>query len=192
MKQQKIILIRHAKPDFLFNSKHNYKTAKKALEAFNESNIKIVDNEKLVKINNKINSTSKIYCSHLRRSIETAKLLVSEEASLKKNKVFNEFDLYFPRFPWIKLSFNAWVVISRLIWLLGLRNDSNVETFESAKKRSKQAANILTESCTSEKEVVLIGHGLLNRFIGKTLLENSWELNEKSGRKYLDFNIYIK
>ena len=71
-----------------------------------------------------------------------------------------------------------WVYLSRFLWMLGY--EGPFESFKEAKERAEIAADKLIEIAQSQDKIVLFGHGFMNRYIRKSLINKGWLLNEKS------------
>ena len=54
------------------------------------------------------------------------------------------------------------------------------ESFKQAKKRADEAAVKLIEIAQNQDKIVLFGHGYMNRYIRKSLIQKGWVLNSKS------------
>ena len=84
--------------------------------------------------------------------------------------------------PRYKLPFQLkawhWVYLSRFLWILGYKGP--FESFKEAKIRADIAAVKLIELAQNQDEIVLFGHGFMNRYIRKSLINKGWLLNEKS------------
>jgi hypothetical protein len=62
--------------------------------------------------------------------------------------------------------------------MLGLKG--SFESFKQAKQRADIAATQLIELAKCQDKVVLFGHGYMNRYIRKSLIQKGWALNSKS------------
>ena len=181
----KIILIRHAKVDvdiytFTYASELN-----KWLDIYNNATI----NKELVneeEIRNIFEETDKLFCSKLKRSIESVALYgktpdISDE-------VFNEAGLPFSNWKVIKLPLVLWSVIFRVMWFFGYKNSG--ESYNEANIRAKKGTDKLIDSCKKEATVTLLGHGLMNRLIGKELVRRGWKSQGKMGSDNWDYGVF--
>ena len=115
--------------------------------------------------------------SRLKRSIESTKLLGKEANKIDEN--FNEADLPYTDGELVKLPAKIWTVIFRIAWLFGYSRHS--ESYYDAKKRSILAADILMEHLKTNKTVLLMGHGVMNRLILKVLKSRGYSIATKTG-----------
>lgn len=129
-----------------------------------------------------------IICSDLKRSQQSAALL-SEHLDAG-HAIYREIDLPQLSFPSPKLMASSWVVIFRVLWLLGVSR--RCETFREAKKRARFAANQLQQTAQQQGSVVLVGHGLFNRFIAKALSRQGWHGPDSLGSRYWDYAVFKK
>lgn len=115
------------------------------------------------------------------RSINTALYLLKQlSLDLNRNPIFSEFDLDIVSLP-IILSVKQWFFISRIAWMFGVRG--NTASFFEERNRSINATNLLEMSHSKETNVILVGHGFINRYIKRNLEKRDWVLvnRKKSG-----------
>ena len=187
----KIILIRHAKPNYSVKNWVNANEAMQHLSNFNKADVVIneKDQKKITHLQSLIEPKMTVYSSTLTRSIKTASIVLNSN-KYQQNNIFNEFDLAILRISLLKLPFNLWVFLSRIGWFLGA--NLPVESYLSAKKRAEKAAQFLIEE-SQKQDVVLFGHGFLNNAIGKYFKKNGWVVFENNiGNHYLNYKVYIK
>ena len=110
-------------------------------------------------------------CSHLRRSIESARSLGFPEVHFKE-PLFSETAL--PHFDSgdFPLPVFVWIVVLRLLWLVGFSR--NGESLISARRRARQAAAGLIQLAEANQIVLLVGHGLFNHLIATELRKRGW------------------
>ena len=61
-----------------------------------------------------------VFSSSMPRAIITAQALFNEKYNIIKDDRFIEFDLHFIQIPLIKLKFETWALISRILWFMGM------------------------------------------------------------------------
>jgi broad specificity phosphatase PhoE len=127
-----------------------------------------------------------VICSHLSRSIASAQRLGIQPTI--SDSLFREMEMPYWSLPAPALSPNTWAVLFRLCWFAGLT--SNAESFTAAKARAMCAANQLIKVAQEHNQILFVGHGLLNRFIAKTLLANGWLGPKNPGKKYWEYGVY--
>jgi len=76
-----------------------------------------------------------------------------------------------------------WTITSRICWILGA-NDRGIETFKEAKLRAKQNVGYLKTKASQNKNVVLVAHGMHNRFVANYLQKEGWKLAYANGNGY--------
>ncbi len=130
---------------------------------------------------------SLVVCSHLERSVESAKALGFTEIHLS-DALFCEAAIPYFGGGSITLPIRIWVVILRIMWLFGFSR--NGESFASTKKRATEAASRLAVLSTEHQDVLLVGHGFINHFIAKALLKNGWSGPSTPSKQFWGFGIY--
>jgi len=181
----KIILIRHAEVDIDKNSFAYAYELKKWLDIYNSAEIKkeFVSKDE---ISNIFESSDKIFCSGLKRSFDSVALY--GKTPDEQDEIFNEAGLPYANWKLVKLPLSVWAIIFRIMWLFGYKN--NGESLQVAKDRAKKGANKLISSCEKGATVMLLGHGLMNRLIGKELLKQGWERKGKMGSANWAYGVF--
>ena len=178
-----IILLRHGKPKIELSGKISPVDFKQLVTVYAESDIQDNPPEHL-----KEQFTSHyVVCSHLQRSLHSAKKLGCEEIHLS-DQLFAETDIPFYEQINIKLPVIAWLVLFRIMWLFGF--NKNGESFTQAKIRAENAALKLIALAEENEKVVLVGHGVMNRLIARQLRLNNWQGPTSPGRKYWEYGCY--
>lgn len=181
----KIILIRHAEVDIDKSSLTYAFELKKWLDIYDHAQIKkdFISKSEITEI---FNSSDKIFCSRLRRSYDSVALY--GKTPYEQNELFNEARLPYGNWGWVKLPLVLWAVIFRAMWLFGYKN--NGESIKDAKIRAKKGASKLIESCKNGSSVTLLGHGLINKLIGKELLKQGWKIQGKMGNSNWAYGVF--
>ncbi len=112
-----------------------------------------------------------VVCSHLVRSISSAKALGLEHIHCS-DQLFREVDLPYFEQGRILLPVNWWAYFYRALSFFGF--SLNGESVAMAKRRAKLAASKLVTFAYKHDVVVFIGHGFINQLIAKELLSMSW------------------
>ena len=178
-----IILLRHGKPNIELSGYLSVKELKKLINEYAKSGIKVSPDNKLQN-----NFTDYfVICSDLTRSKESAKALGLNSISLS-DLIFKEADL--PHFDnnFLKLPVTVWVILLRLLWLFGFKK--NGESFLQAKERSKLATEKLIALAQVNEKIIVVGHGLMNRLIGRQLKKKSWLVSPIVGKSYWEYRSY--
>jgi broad specificity phosphatase PhoE len=128
-----------------------------------------------------------VVCSHLIRSVESARALGCFEVHVK-DPLFCETAIpHFSRGS-IPLPVSVWIVVLRILWLFGFSR--NGESLNDARRRARQAAERLVELAEEHQNVLLVGHGFINHFIAKELQKLGWLGPSKPGAGFWGYGIY--
>ncbi|MDX5348364.1 MAG: histidine phosphatase family protein, partial [Hymenobacteraceae bacterium] len=157
----RIFLIRHARPQVERTGLFSHKQATKYIQ---EYDIAEVDAALPFEDADVLHQVKRVFCSTLHRSRKTARALFGQQTEYVEDANFREFERRIFKLPYLKLPINLWLVKARLLWLLGF-NSKGIETFKEARKRAKQAAQVLIKEAQQEGVAVLVAHGLLNKYL---------------------------
>ena len=184
----KIVLLRHGKPLLTQDRSIKSRNMQHWIDAYNSAKLDPVaqPSAALYKISKQCQH---IICSNLPRSIHSAKYLklntINESCPL-----FRELGLPYRKIPIIKLKPKLWAGLFRLFWFMGF--SLNSESYQDAKIRAGDAAKKLIEIAHSKESVLVVGHGMLNRFIAKELLNSGWSCSQKLGNQHWDYGVFEK
>lgn len=178
-----IILLRHGKPKVDLSGYLSVCELKQLIKAYEKSSIQDSPSKQLI---NHFKSYF-IVCSDLNRSLESAKKLGFKKIHLSDD-LFRETDIPFFNKNFIKLPVSIWVILLRILWLFGF--SKNGESFSQSKIRSKDAAEKLIELAQKNKKILVVGHGLMNRLIGRQLEKEGWQGTKKKGKGYWEQRRY--
>ena len=168
-----IILIRHGKPTSADNPIVDACEYTKWIRRYNSSDVS--KNSRPENINDKYKSFY-VVSSDLKRAIHSANIYV-EKAPEEIDRLYREMEIPRYKLPFQLKAWN-WVYFSRFLWMLGRKG--SFESFNQAKKRAEVAAVKLIEIAQNQENVLLFGHGFMNRYIRKSLIQKGWVLNSKS------------
>lgn len=178
-----IVLLRHGKPDIELKGNLNAAEFKQLVVKYEQSGIQDFPPGNL-----KNNFKSHyVVCSNLERSFQSAKVLGFKQIHLTED-LFAETGI--PHFDQtlIKVPVMVWLIGLRIMWIFGF--NKNGESFSQAKNRSKQAAEKLMLLAEENEKVIVVGHGLINKLIGRQLQINGWNRVRTKGKKYWKFISY--
>lgn len=181
-----IILIRHGKPAFDMGKKFRQSRLATELDAYDAAGL-AVDSEPPQALYSKLQQSIKVFSSDLQRALESAAKIVPE-ADIVTLPLFREAPL--PRrlpIP-LRLSASTWAVIARTLWLLGY--SGGVESHRQARLRATAATRKLIELAHNGDNIVLVGHGFINLFIAKQLLNQGWRGPKKPESCYWGCSVY--
>ncbi len=168
-----IILIRHGKPTSANNPIINACEFTHWIRRYNLSDV--ANDSRPEKVNDEYKSFY-IVSSDLKRAIHSTKIYVEKSPEII-DKLYREMEIPRYKLPF-QLTAWRWVYLSRVLWMLGCKG--SFESFKQAKARAELAAEKLIEIAKNQGEVVLFGHGFMNRYIRKALIQKGWMLNSKS------------
>lgn len=180
----RITLLRHGKPAFELRGSVRAKDLGSIVWSYDSSGIvgappgetaSAVQHNKLV------------VCSHLQRSVESAKALGFTEIHLK-DTLFREAAI--PHFSGgsITLPLSVWVVFLRVLWLFGF--SKNGESLANTRERARLASKMLVELAAEHQHVLLVGHGFINYFIARELKKSGWVGPPKPGKGFWGYGVY--
>ena len=130
----------------------------------------------IIKIAPQVIKEKIVLTSHLKRSMETGKLIGER---IIPNPLFCEAEVPLIKFPGIKMRAKYWLALSRFLWLFGLKK--KCESFKKAKQRVIQIVEKIESHLLENKRAVIVGHGFINRLIKKELIHRGWSLSQVEG-----------
>lgn len=182
----RIILLRHGRPSMPAQVPMSAMDFKGWIKSYNLAEL-CQDVKLQHEIINLAKNSNAVLCSDLPRSISSAKLLGVNEIYLTEHE-FREMEMPSGKSFGFTLKPKYWAIIFRSLWFFGYSKNS--ESFKEAKIRAEQAA-LTIESIAKEKQTVLfVGHGMLNRFIAKSLVRRGWKAKNRMGSGLWDFGIF--
>ena len=169
----KIILIRHGKPTSAINPKVNASDYTKWVRRYNASDVSSNSRPSCIDAQYK---SYYILSSDLKRAIHSTDIY-SNKSPDKIDKLYREMEI--PRYK-LPFKFKAWnwLYLSRFLWIIGCKGP--FESFKEAKERADIAALELIKIAEENNNLVLFGHGFMNRYIRKSLIKKGWNLKFKS------------
>ncbi len=130
-----------------------------------------------------------VMSSDLKRALDSAHMLAGSKV-IMKNRVFREFELPESKKNYPRFTPEIWSLIFRILWFFGYSNKS--ENFSDAKKRIKLSADKLEDLAIKHSDIILVGHGLMNRFIGMELKKQGWRKKRSGGKGYWNYCEFTK
>lgn len=184
-KQQRIFLIRHARPLVKKKGFFSAAAARQYISDYDAAEV-----EQFVLRNEAIpyQEIKRVYCSTLVRSQLTAKAIFGEDTELIIDHNFREFERRIFSLPLLRLPIKLWLFSARMLWFFGL-NSRDIERFKEAKQRVKKCASLLEKEAFEQGYAVLVAHGLLNNFLIKELKKRGWHQTTKGGAGFVSVNV---
>lgn len=168
-----IVLIRHGKPSSANNPIVNAHGYTNWIRRYNFSDVAASSRPEII---NPQYKTFYTISSDLKRAMHSADIYLNKTPE-KIDPLFREMEIPRYKLPFQLKAWN-WVYLSRLLWMLGFKG--SFETFKQAKQRANIAADQLIEMTKKRGNLVLFGHGYMNRYIRKSLIQKGWVLKSKS------------
>jgi len=173
----KIILLRHGKPDFKHYWVTSAEDAKRAIESYAISRVTSAPPAQC----NTPNSKDTIcVTSNLARAKDSAALIGFKQSCALD--LFNESELPYPDHLYVRLPWKLFLIVYRLLWFFGFRK--NVPGKFLDRQRASKASQYLSDLSTSNGQVLLVGHGIMNRLICSELKKNGWKVDVRSDNGY--------
>ena len=180
-----IILIRHGEPDLEKRGCRNRDEAIRFIRAYDSAGVIPLASQPVC---NPSVRASTIFHSTLPRARETAELAFGSSYNLEGREQFVEFGRKIMKFCNIPMPLKCWTTSSRLLWLLGM-NDLGIESFRQARTRARENAAFLARRAVQDNQVVLVAHGLHNRYVKKYLKNLGWNVMYNGGKDYLSVQV---
>ncbi|MCD4695724.1 MAG: hypothetical protein K8S16_05725, partial [Bacteroidales bacterium] len=83
---------------------------------------------------------------------------------------------------------HCWTTSHRILWLPGF-NAKNLASFRDAKSRAPTNAASLASRARKDGLVILVAHGLHNKYVKKYLRKSGWKLVYNNGNGYLSVKV---
>lgn len=128
-----------------------------------------------------------IVCSHLKRSLSSARMLGISDVNVIEHRL-REMEMPWGKLTNLTIKPEYWAVIFRILWFFGYAKNS--ESFKAAKLRAAHAAALFESAAKEKGSVLFVGHGMLNRYIAKSLVKNGWLVKKNVGSHYWDFGVF--
>ncbi len=184
-KHMEIILMRHGEPQHRGEPKVSCREMAEWIDSYNLSSTGSDRPPEMAQI--LVYRALTFLSSPLPRALSSLKTLGCEPGLI--DEVFREAELPVFRIPGLRLSPFYWAALFRVLWLCGLSGEA--ECVSVAKKRAAKAAEILvTAAKGSDGPVLLMGHGIINRFIAKELIASGWKEQTRTGKGYWGAGVY--
>jgi len=185
-----IYIMRHGKPDvsMLSNKRMASKDLLEGLEIYDSCGILKASKPEDTTLD-RFREFSAVVSSDLKRSIESALLLCSQQ-SLIVDALFREVEEVFFKIPILKFTPRTWGNIILLFWFIGLLELKR--SFRAAKIRAKRCADKLIGLAEEHGKVLLVGHGFINTYIAKELVSLGWDgpKIKMPNRRYWGYDVY--
>jgi len=188
----RIILLRHGRPEIDLDAlgKH-WVTAQEfgeVVRAYETSSLDAQTSPSIsaLELSSSIQTS---FCSDLERAKDSC-VRLGEALRPTVDPAFNEAGMPYTEGKLIRLPIKIWSLLFRVRWLYGF--DQNAVSIEQTKQRAEHAATILADAAAEHDEVLLVGHGIFNRFIGNELRKQHWNFMASNGEGYWSYSVFEK
>jgi broad specificity phosphatase PhoE len=182
-----ITILRHGIPDLSEWDKIHSSIMPEWINAYNSAGVKNDIEVGCQKMVSELRHNF-IACSNLTRSMHSAKKIGYQSPDLIDG-IFREAELPKIQLPIIKLTPHVWSMVFRVFWFVGI--SPKAESIEEFKPRVSLATEKLIQLAKKHDSVLLIGHGIINRFLAKELIAKGWLGEEApSGNKYWGYKYW--
>jgi len=182
----KIIIMRHAKVQ-IENHKIYANELKSQIEKYDKAPIeKQVKN--LDELKELTDNVDFFVSSGLRRSLDSLALLDREANYI--DRVFAEVESPYTKLKILKLPLYSWGFWFKILWRLGYSGGSC--SYRESKEDAHKASLQLEELAKQHDRVLLLGHGIKNTLIAKSLKSRGWRESKKMSLKNWGYGTYEK
>jgi broad specificity phosphatase PhoE len=182
----RIILIRHGKPHIDVAPTHSHHGFRDYIDDYEAAGLDPAEAPP-AELQDLVGELASIYTSDRKRSHESARAL-APNAELIADPLFVEAPLASPRIPLLRMKVTKWAVVSRVLWYAGF--SPRIETYFRARRRARQAADILTARARADGTAVLVAHGYFNYLIGFALKRRGFKQTGSHKAKFWNAVIY--
>lgn len=128
---------------------------------------------------------STIVASTAPRALSSARAL--GVVPFMNDAIFSEAQLPYAlwRAPWLPP--RLWAAIFRILWFFGYARGA--DSLEETQRRARTAAERLV-ALAVHGPVLLVGHGIMNRLIGRELQALGWRARTRQGSRYWSMGVY--
>jgi broad specificity phosphatase PhoE len=182
----KIFLVRHGKPMMNDSEKISGLQLSEWVQRYDHAPIDLGYPPPLPLIN-AVEGIRYVVTSPLRRSIESARILVPE-LSHHVSLEACEAELPTPRFITFRMPARTWCALARLAWFVGW--SPQTESLPRARKRAELVVEELENLAHQQGSILLLGHGIMNLLIAQKLRDRGWKSLQISGSGYWKFSEY--
>jgi len=183
----KIVLMRHGPSEYCLQQKQSAAQLSEAVRAYRDGGLHPMAEVPAASLQES-KQCRFVVCSGLPRAQQSLNLMdISADVA---DDLFNESDLPYFYLPFLVMPLMWWAILFRALSTLGLTR--NGESLSCLKQRALQAATQLECNAAEHESVLLMGHGLMNHFIGKSLQAHGWQRSFRGGSDHWGYSVYEK
>jgi len=186
----RITLVRHGCPEIdLEELGNNWVTANEfgqVVDAYHHCDLRIDEKPPSDLVEH--TSTCSVFLSSSVRRSKSSCIALGVEKVAEENPIFDEAAMPYATWKLYRLPIKFWSIFFRVAWLVGYYN--HAQPVRAISERSKRAAELLIEQAVANGDVLLVGHGILNRMIASHLGKQHWRMVSSDGDGYWSYTIY--
>ncbi|HEY2068120.1 MAG TPA: histidine phosphatase family protein [Rhizomicrobium sp.] len=184
----RIVLIRHGQPFIDPSPKTGHHGFRDYIDAYEASGLD-PDSAPPEELQDLVGELDAVFTSERKRSAESARAL-APNAELIADPLFAEAPLASPRIPLLKMKVTKWAVVSRILWYAGYHPE--IENYRRARRRAREAADILIAKAAKDGAAALVAHGYFNYLIGVMLRRRGFTQSGSHRARYWNAVVYEK
>lgn len=185
--------MRHGRPTIDFNAIKNHKKSSLMVgQIIDDYEFVDLQTDQIVpESSQKIaQSCQALLCSDMYRAISSTKRL-GLNLTAAQDACFRETPMPYLNWQKPQLKFYTWCVLFRIIWyFFGFKQ--NGESLKLAQMRAQMSAEKLVQTAQQNPNIMLLGHGIMNRLIGRKLIKMGWQQLKKSDDGYWSYVVFEK
>jgi len=186
VKGVRIILVRHGRPAIAIAPRTSHHGFRSYIDAYEAAGLD-PSSAPPAELQDLVAELDSIFTSGKPRAHDSARVL-APNAELIAEPLFVEAPLASPRIPLLRMRVTKWAVVARIMWHAGLH--PRIENYRRAKKRAKDACDILVARARNEGIAVLVAHGYFNLMIGRELRRRGFAQTGKHRARYWNSVVY--
>ena len=128
-----------------------------------------------------------VVTSQMERAHASARFLFPG-SSILVEPLMNECGLPSLPLPLFNMAPSSWAALCRSLWFLGYCRGT--ESVWHARSRAARGAELLIRLAANNGSVAMVGHGMMNTFIGRELRRQGWSGPAWPGSRHWDMAVY--
>lgn len=182
----RIILVRHGRPAIAIAPRTSHHGFRSYIDAYEAAGLD-PSSAPPAELQDLVAELDSVFTSGKPRAHDSARVL-APNAELIAEPLFVEAPLASPRIPLLRMRVTKWAVVARILWHTGLH--PRIESYRRAKRRAKEAADILVGRARKEGIAVLVAHGYFNLMIGRELHRRGFAQTGTHRARYWNSVVY--
>lgn len=182
----RIILVRHGRPAIAIAPRTSHHGFRSYIDAYEAAGLD-PSSAPPAELQDLVAELDSVFTSGKPRAHDSARVL-APNAELIAEPLFVEAPLASPRIPLLRMRVTKWAVVARILWHTGLH--PRIESYRRAKRRAKEAADILVGRARKEGIAVLVAHGYFNLMIGRELRRRGFAQTGTHRARYWNSVVY--